>query len=201
MSTPTIKRLKWALLIAVPVLLGLAMVPGLRARREYAATQKLLLECQSKARVPEIKRLIAQGADVNGRCLQNCPPQIDRGVTAMHLCIRSSAPDVLAVIKTLLDAGADIDSRDNIVGTTPLMTASNFPSPEIVQLLIAKGADVNLRTEPMKFPDSPQPRSMSALDFVKRTSSPKFQRGYSDIMPLSKLKRIQQMLVEAGAQE
>ena len=103
-------------------------------------------------------------------------------------------------MKTLLDAGADVDGRDNI-GSTPLMTAVNLPAPATVKFLIDEGADVNLRTEPIKFPDSPQPRTMSALDFVRRTSSPRFQRGYAAMMPIDKLKRIERMLIEAGARE
>ncbi len=200
MPATAAKRLKWALLIAVPILLVAAMLPGVRARRQYATTQALLVECQGQRRLGEMKELIAQGADVNGRCLANCPPSYQgNGAPPLQLSIMGSAPNALPPMKLLLDAGADINGRDNN-GQTALIVAANFASPEVVQFLIAHGADVNLRTDPMKFPDSPVWKTMSALDFVNRTSSPKFQRGFGDIMPISKLNRIKQVLIEAGAQ-
>lgn len=198
MSKIAVKRLKWTLLIAVPVLLLAAMMPGIRARRQYAATRALLIECQRSARVPEIKRLIAEGADVNGRCLGDCPTAVDKGLTPLHLSVRSSATDSTLSMKALLDAGANINAGDTI-GSTALMTAVNLPAPEIVEFLIAQGADVNSRTNPIKFPDSPIERKVSALDFVNRTSGSKFQRSYGNMMPLDKLNRIKQMLVKAGA--
>lgn len=200
MSAIAARRLKWALFIAIPVLLLAAMLPGVRARRQYAATQALLVECQSQRRFEKIEQLIAQGADVNGRCLADCPPSyMGNGAPPLQLSIMGSAPNALPPMKLLLDAGADINGRDNN-GQTALMVAANSPSPEVVQFLIEHGAGVNLHTDPMKFPNSPVWKTMSALDFVNRTSSPKFQRGFADVMPLSKLNRIKQMLTDAGAQ-
>ena len=103
-------------------------------------------------------------------------------------------------MKALLDADADVDGGDKM-GSTPLMVAVNLPAPETVRFLIQHGADVNRRTNPIKFPDSPIDRKVSALDFVNRTSSPKFQRSYGAMMPLDKLNRIKKMLLDAGAQE
>jgi ankyrin repeat protein len=51
----------------------------------------------------------------------------------------------IAVLRLLLDAGADPNAR-NQAGEPPLMKACGYP-PEILKLLIAKGADVNAVTE------------------------------------------------------
>src|SRR5262245_46973751 len=49
--------------------------------------------------------------------------------------------DAQAIRKLLAD-GADVNGRDD-EGNTPLILASFYASPECVQLLIEKGADVN----------------------------------------------------------
>jgi len=60
------------------------------------------------------------------------------------------APDLVTAIRdadaqavrTLIDNGADVNSRDS-EGNTPLIMASFYASPKCVALLLEKGADAN----------------------------------------------------------
>ena len=49
-------------------------------------------------------------------------------------------------MKALLDGGADVNAKGNQVFGTALMTASQNGHLDVVQALIAKGADVNAKT-------------------------------------------------------
>ncbi|MEO1295051.1 MAG: ankyrin repeat domain-containing protein [Cyanobacteria bacterium J06636_16] len=49
--------------------------------------------------------------------------------------------DCISVVE-LLDQGADINDRD-VAGDTPLMEAVCIGAPELVELLIRRGADLN----------------------------------------------------------
>ena len=48
------------------------------------------------------------------------------------------------VIQTLVDAGADINARNND-GETPLHNAATTNTPEVIQALLDTGADINAR--------------------------------------------------------
>ncbi|BDI33568.1 hypothetical protein CCAX7_56190 [Capsulimonas corticalis] len=48
------------------------------------------------------------------------------------------------LVRTLLDAGADVNGR-NILGDTPLKVAAYVGSAEIVRLLLERGADIHAR--------------------------------------------------------
>ncbi len=76
-----------------------------------------------------VELLIGAGADVN---LTN-----DYGVTPLSLACTNRSAEVVA---RLLDAGADPEARTE--GETALMTAARTGSVDVVQLLIAHGADL-----------------------------------------------------------
>ncbi len=63
------------------------------------------------------------------------------GQTALHLAAGNGRTGVVA---TLLDRGADVDSRDAI-GATPIDWAVLSSRLEVVSLLLARGASVNAR--------------------------------------------------------
>jgi ankyrin repeat protein len=118
-----------------------------------------------KGDVAEATRLVRAGADVT---LAN-----DYGATPMTLAAEVGNTDILKVLleaganpdspnpdgmtalqavartgnvaaaKLLLDHGATIDAKEKFGGQTALMWASARRHPEMMQLLIAKGADVN----------------------------------------------------------
>jgi len=116
----------------------------------------------------EVGRLIAAGADVS---LVN-----DYGATAMSLAAEVADTEILKLLlaaganadspngdgqtalmvvartgdveaaKVLLDHGATIDARERFGGQTALMWASARRHPEMIELLAARGADVNARS-------------------------------------------------------
>jgi hypothetical protein len=111
----------------------------------------------------EVKQLVAQGGDVNGRdenretplieaALANQPSAAaalveagadiearnDRGFTALHASAYSGSPRIAAL---LLDRGATIDAR-SMHNITPLHVAAEQNQLAVAELLIARGADV-----------------------------------------------------------
>src|SRR5580658_10235854 len=82
-----------------------------------------------------IQLLLKAGADPDS-------PNAD-GETALHLVARAGN---LEAAKMLLRAGAHVDSRERFGGQTPLMWAVARRHPEMVELLVSKGADVNARS-------------------------------------------------------
>lgn len=59
-----------------------------------------------------------------------------------------------AVIDALVTAGADIEARD-AVGDTPLIVAALHNSPQVVQTLLAAGADIHADRRPAPPPQGP----------------------------------------------
>ena len=60
----------------------------------------------------------------------------------MQAADNTSKPEVIA---TLINAGADVNAKDN-KGFTPLMTAAMMnPNPEVIAALVKAGADVNAK--------------------------------------------------------
>ena len=51
-------------------------------------------------------------------------------------------------MKVLLDHGADINAKETLRGTTPLMWAADEAHPAAIQLLIERGADFKARSSP-----------------------------------------------------
>ncbi len=92
------------------------------------------------ARIEIVKRLLARNVDVNAR--------YPNGLT---LLMWASGPDekapearAMQVVSYLLDAGANVDDRDDR-GRTALMIAAEGGHAEIAGLLLARGADAALK--------------------------------------------------------
>ncbi len=81
-----------------------------------------------------IRLLLKAGADPES-------PNAD-GETALHLVARSGNVEAA---KLLLKAGAKVNSRERFGEQTPLMWAAARRHPQMVELLLSKGADVNAR--------------------------------------------------------
>jgi ankyrin repeat protein len=80
--------------------------------------------------------------------------------TALHLATAAGSADL---VKLLLDAGAMVDARD-VRDLTPLSwaVASDRPQPQIVRLLLERGANPSLTSK----------ESESTLDWAKRFNNP-----------------------------
>ena len=79
-----------------------------------------------------LKVLLEAGANVES-------PNAD-GQTALLAVARTG---IVAAAQLLLDNGAKVDAKEKWGGQTPLMWASARRHPKMMELLIAKGADVN----------------------------------------------------------
>jgi len=80
--------------------------------------------------------------------LERCDPNVrpERfGQTALHevaaMGAHVTSPEVVEFAKALLDAGARLDIRDNLLKSTPLGWACRWGRAELVRLLLERGAD------------------------------------------------------------
>ncbi len=150
----TRKRLWLVAAVAAAVVvfgLGFAITSGIsawRAHREEVATAQQVQD--ATADIPSLKRVLAQGVDVNARD--------GTGWTALHLTAMMARTEAAEV---LLNHGADPNAKNNI-GNTPLHTAVGLQVDHldeamaflfecvhrsVAELLLQNGADVNARNE------------------------------------------------------
>lgn len=69
-----------------------------------------------------------------------------QGRTPLHEVARQAYKDeeaALQIVTALLDAGVPIDPADKLNSQTPLIEAAIYTAPKVLQLLIARGANVN----------------------------------------------------------
>jgi len=107
--------------------------------------ESVLMLAALKGYLPLVKQLVAHDADVN-----------KTGWTPLHYAASSGQ---VAVIEFLLENSAYIDA-ESPNGSTPLMMAAMYGSPEAVKVLIQAGADLNIKNQ----------LGLSALDFAVRGS-------------------------------
>jgi ankyrin repeat protein len=91
--------------------------------------------------------------------LDRCDPNVSsrRGTTLVHEVAASrgglTAGDRIAYTRLLLDRGARLDIRDDLLQSTPLGWACRWGRPEMVKLLLERGADpIEASTEPWATP-------------------------------------------------
>jgi hypothetical protein len=146
-------------------------VPKVSAGKASAAA---LLKAAGAGDLPKVKELVAAKAKLDGRGLYGFTP-LTAAICSDHMEVALflieagadvSAKDKLGgtpltwaasrsqwvmrhqnvrVVAALLDKGAKIDARDK-EGITPLMWACSRGAVKLVELLIARGADVNARS-------------------------------------------------------
>lgn len=112
----------------------------LEERDKYGATPLIMAVCTPKRSLGIIKTLLDAGADINAR---------NRGgFTALHVVIWNEyfappAPRSEEIVALLLDAGAALEDEQNDYACTPLMTAVLEDLCENARLLLARGANPN----------------------------------------------------------
>jgi len=93
-----------------------------------------LLGCAIDGNPDNVEEMLAQGARIDMRDAA--------GKTALHF---AAAYGHLAVMRVLLDNGADIDDQTYDAKLTPLHMAAHHRKAAAAKLLVEKGADVSLR--------------------------------------------------------
>jgi ankyrin repeat protein len=111
-----------------------------------------------------VKLLLAKGADVNAATTDAL--KVRKGPIALnHLtALMNAAPyGTPELLKTLIDAGAQVNAKD-IRDMTPLMLAvsSETQNPDVVRLLLEKGADVKAQSN----------LGETAIDWAKKFGNP-----------------------------
>jgi len=101
-------------------------------RVQQAKKNKSLFEAVKKGDIEQVKLLISEGADINGR-----DPNAQ---SALNLAVAGGHKDMVELI---IEKGADINGKGRY-DATPLHDAAWLGQKEIAELLIGKGADVNI---------------------------------------------------------
>lgn len=109
-----------------------------------------LMNASSNGNLAAVKMLLAKGANVNAVSGDGEFQKVKAGTIALarFTPLISAAPFApFEVVKTLLDAGANVNAQD-IRGMTPLMlaVATDRQNADTIRGLIAKGADVNIKS-------------------------------------------------------
>ena len=122
-----------AFVLAMPFLVGLLVTPPAHAESQrWRGSQPYPLHnAADNDNLEEVRRLIAQGADVNA--------EDDNGATALMV---ASAEGHSEIVSLLVSSDADVNATRS-TGWTALASASTAGHGEIVNLLLSNGADVN----------------------------------------------------------
>lgn len=125
----------------------LASWPQTRTEVRNASDESPLMLAALRGYLPLVKKLVDNDADVN-----------KPGWTALHYAATGGH---VPIIEYLVEQSAYIDA-ESPNGTTPLMMAAMYGSPEAVKSLIQAGADLTLKNQ----------LGMTALDFAIRGQRP-----------------------------
>ena len=121
----------------------LAGWPKVKTEIRNDKDESVLMLAALKGYLPLVKKLVEHDADVN-----------KTGWTPLHY---AASGGHVAVTEFLLESSAYIDA-ESPNGTTPLMMAAMYGSPEAVKVLIQAGADLTVKNQ----------MGLSALDFAVR---------------------------------
>ena len=119
--------------------------PSIKVEIRNPNDESALMLASLHGLTPLVRRLVAQGADVN-----------KPGWAPLHYAATRGHLDIM---RLLLDQHAYIDAASPN-GTTPLMMAAFYGTPAAVKLLLEAGADPLLKNE----------QGLSAIDFAQRAS-------------------------------
>jgi ankyrin repeat protein len=139
---------------------------GLDVNSKDIAGQTPLMNAAGRGNLAMTKLLLSKGADVkvvsddkNSMGVKNGPIALGR-FTALILASTYGPPEL---VKTLLDAGADVNAKD-VRGMTPLMLALSTDRQDaaVIKMLLARGADVNVKSN----------AGETAADWARKSGAP-----------------------------
>lgn len=122
---------------------ALAKAPKVQVDPRNANDETPLMLAALRGHTDLVRTLIARDADVN-----------KTGWTPLHYAATNGH---LAIIQLLIETHAYIDA-ESPNGTTPLMMAAHYGTPQAVRLLLDEGADPTLKNQ----------QGLSAIDFAQR---------------------------------
>ena len=102
-----------------------------------------LEDAVSRGTVHEIRTFIANGADINATATSSGNPLISTAISRHKPHWTGGVVHDLEALRTLVDAGADVNIRDS--RGNPVLRAAIGQHPDAVRILVAAGADVNAR--------------------------------------------------------
>ncbi len=106
------------------------------AKSTETLNKKLLAAAITATRASEIKTLVEQGADVNCHNEWGLSP----------VMLASQYNHCVAIVKALIDLGADIHEAEPKYRSNSLhLAANNSDNPKMIEVLLAAGADVDAR--------------------------------------------------------
>jgi uncharacterized protein len=121
----------------------LASWPKVKTEVRNENDESVLMLAALKGYLPLVKQLVENNADVN-----------KPGWTPLHY---AASGGHVSIVEFLLENSAYIDA-ESPNGSTPLMMAAMYGSPESVKVLIQAGADLNIKNQ----------LGLTALDFAVR---------------------------------
>ena len=113
-----------------------------------ARDESPLMMAAIKGQLELASRLIARKAEVN-----------KPGWTPLHYAVSRESQTSTAMVRLLLEHHAYVDA-ESPNGTTPLMMAAHYGSPEAVKLLLEEGADPLIKNQ----------LGLTAIDFAQRAN-------------------------------
>ena len=120
--------------------------PKVKLNATNPVGENALMLAALKGHLPEVKALLAQGADAN-----------KAGWTPLHYASTGTTPQQGAIVDLLLREYAYIDAPSPN-GSTPLMMAAKYADVGVVKQLLEEGADPQLRNQ----------LGLSAVDFAQQ---------------------------------
>ncbi|MBC8245689.1 MAG: ankyrin repeat domain-containing protein [Verrucomicrobia bacterium] len=99
-----------------------------------------LIEAVRIGNAKEVQRLLNNGANPNQKPTKLQGPN---GLSALHVAAIS---DRVTIAKMLLEAGAKVTIRDDLLGGTPLFAAAGNASTTFVELLLEYGANIHSKS-------------------------------------------------------